>query len=156
MVGQGQSVYAKWATRFRSYADQVQLDLLKEPGRTVLLHRDFYDKQVFVTHEDTVGLLDFDTLTTGEAALDLANALVHFELRALLGQHATNTAHGVIAAMLDGYRSEGETWRRLGAHAAASRLRLLCVYAFRPIGRQSLPELYDWIQKARVLHVPFL
>jgi aminoglycoside phosphotransferase (APT) family kinase protein len=107
----------------------------------VLLHRDFYDKQFFLDDADGCGLLDFDTLATGEAALDLANALVHFELRALQGACTWAQAGNAAQAMLAGYQPAPATQQRLSAYADATRLRLACVYACRPQGRVWTPHL---------------
>lgn len=107
----------------------------------VLLHRDFYDKQVFVDTADRVGLLDFDTLAVGEAALDLANVLVHLELRSLQGRCSPERAAVAAAALLDGYRPEREVWARIPPYADATRLRLACVYAFRPPQASLVPAL---------------
>lgn len=98
----------------------------------VLLHRDFYDKQVFVDAQGCIGLLDFDTLAVGEAALDIANALAHLELRALQGLAAAPTAEAAALAMLAGYQPGAQVKHRLQAYTDASRLRLACVYACRP------------------------
>ena len=45
------------------------------------LHRDLHDKQVLVTRKGRVGIVDFDSLTQGDVAVDVANLLVHLELR---------------------------------------------------------------------------
>ncbi|WP_396134697.1 phosphotransferase [Cellulomonas sp. ATA003] len=45
------------------------------------VHRDLHDKQLLVDGSGGIGLLDFDLAAAGEAALDLANLLVHLELR---------------------------------------------------------------------------
>ena len=76
--------------------------------------------------------MDFDTLAVGEAALDLANALVHLELRALQGHCLPHLAETAAKALLEGYRPDRQVRRRLQAYADASRLRLVCVYALRP------------------------
>jgi Phosphotransferase enzyme family len=85
-----------------------------------------------VTHAPSVGLLDFDTLAAAEPALDLANLLVHLELRALQGDCDVGWARRMAEDLLEGY---GTTWPeedRLSAYADATRVRLACVYAFRP------------------------
>ena len=97
-----------------------------------LLHRDFYDKQVFADAHNSIGILDFDTLAIGEAALDLANALVHFELRALQARCAPDQGRAATEALLAGYSPSPQVLHRLMAYADAARLRLACVYAFRP------------------------
>jgi len=97
----------------------------------VLVHRDLHDKQLFLDG-DVVGLLDFDTLAAGEAALDLANLLVHLELRALQGRCTPARAAELAAAVLEGYQPDRAVRDRLAAYAAATRLRLCAVYRFRP------------------------
>lgn len=109
------------------------------PG--VLLHRDLHDKQVLVTPAGDAGMLDLDTLALGEAALDVANLLAHLELRALQGRCARSRAEGAAAAFVDAYRPGPAVTARLAAFAAASRLRLACVYAFRPAWAGVVPAL---------------
>jgi aminoglycoside phosphotransferase (APT) family kinase protein len=117
--------------------DAVFAALAGGSSPAVLLHRDFYDKQIFFAPDDgRLGLLDFDTLAVGEAALDLANALVHWELRALQG--ACTEAQAVMAAdaFCASYSIDRVPHQRLQAYADATRLRLTCVYACRPAGLQ--------------------
>lgn len=108
---------------------------------SVLLHRDFYDKQVFITTAGATGLLDFDLLAVGEGALDVANAVAHFELRALQGNYDLATAAAAIDALLDGYQPTAFVQRRLQAYVDATRLRLACVYSCRPYGLAYIPAL---------------
>ncbi|CAN5642705.1 hypothetical protein BH18ACT3_BH18ACT3_27220 [soil metagenome] len=96
----------------------------------VLIHRDLHEKQVLVDGEQAT-LLDLDTLAGGEAALDVANFLVHLELRAALGLPAER-ALAVAGGFLDAYRPSSAVIARIPAHAAMTRIRLGCLYAFRP------------------------
>ncbi len=98
----------------------------------VVLHRDFHDKQVFVPADGPPGLLDFDTLGVGEAALDVANMLVHLELRGLQGLLGKDAAGGAARAFAHGYRPAPGVRDRLPAYVNATRLRLACLYALRP------------------------
>ncbi|RJP17130.1 MAG: aminoglycoside phosphotransferase family protein [Candidatus Abyssobacteria bacterium SURF_5] len=98
----------------------------------VLLHRDFYDKQIFLDEQGLIGLLDLDTVAIGEAALDVANALVHFELRHLQSRLSQTESMAAATAFLDGYQPDQEVQLRIPAYMDAARLRLACVYAFRP------------------------
>jgi aminoglycoside phosphotransferase (APT) family kinase protein len=108
----------------------------------VPLHRDFYDKQIFWDATNgRIGLLDFDTLAIGEAALDLANVLVHFELRVLQGRCTHADAENAIAALLDGYQPSAAMRDRVAVYADAARLRLCCVYTFRPDSRAVISHL---------------
>ena len=109
-----------------------------------LLHRDFHDKQVFIT-DAGVGLIDFDTLACGEPALDLGNAIAHFQLRMLQGYCTAAQAAAATSALLAGYHPTAEVRRRLDAYVDAALLRLVCVYAFRPGWRHVGPALLDRI-----------
>lgn len=120
-------------------------------GPLTTIHRDFYDKQILVATDGTVGLLDFDTLASGEPALDLANALVHVELRMLQGLLAVELAERVQAALIEGYAPDASVRARLPAYADATRLRLACVYSFRPRWRTCAPALLARVRCARHL-----
>jgi aminoglycoside phosphotransferase len=50
-----------------------------------LAHRDCYDKQLLDTGDGCPGMVDVDTLALAEPSLDLANVLVHLELRVAQG-----------------------------------------------------------------------
>lgn len=135
----------QWADRI---ADRVAVHAVHVTERLMaaatparLLHRDFYDKQIFWYGSGQISLLDFDTLSAGEAALDVANALVHFELRALMGDCPFAHSQEAASAFLEGYAPDQDTLDRLPAYQAASTLRLLCVYAFRPPAWKILPAL---------------
>jgi aminoglycoside phosphotransferase (APT) family kinase protein len=110
------------------------------------VHRDFYDKQILVARDGTIGLIDFDTLAQGEPALDLANALVHFELRAMQGLIKGAHAASAQAALYAGYAPGPEVRARLAAYANATRLRLACVYSFRPRWRGCVAALLSRVR----------
>ena len=116
----------------RSFQERVCTALLDGSSPAGLLHRDFYDKQIFIQPEGRVGLLDFDTLAIGEPALDLANFLVHLQLRALQGLCSQQWASRTATVIVDSYAPAEAVLQRLNAYADATRLRLACVYAFRP------------------------
>lgn len=149
-----QAVVAQWLGRVAEYAPLVHsalwahLPCVAAPlamagGPSVLLHRDFYDKQIIAAGDGSVGLLDFDTLATGEAALDLANALVHLELRSIQRGWPVARARRAAAGLLHGYRPDSATMRRLPVYADATRLRLACVYALRPAEAATVPALLN-------------
>lgn len=111
-------------------------EVAEEPVRLGLLHRDLHDKQLLVDG-DRIGMLDFDLAALGDPALDLANLLVHLELRALQGRCSPARAGACAAGVLDGCTEvEGAAatslLRRMGAYDLTTRVRLACVYAFRP------------------------
>jgi hypothetical protein len=78
------------------------------------------------------GLLDFDESCRAEAALDLANLDVHLELRwrqNLLTTRRYAIAH---AAVMSAAERLHVSPHRFSAYAASTRLRLACLYSFRP------------------------
>lgn len=101
-----------------------------EADRPGLLHRDFHDKQVVVDQEGQVGLLDFDLLAAGSPVVDLANFLVHLDLR--VRQGLVTDAAPLRAAVLEGYEPTPRQLARLHTHEATTWRRLSAVYAFRP------------------------
>jgi hypothetical protein len=146
-------VVSTWMANVTAYDSSIAVaprsrfhavDALLRAAPTVVgvpIHRDFYDKQVFVAGDGRVGMLDFDTLALGDPALDLANVLVHLELRALQGHCKPERAHAAATALVSGYQPDAHLVARLPAYAAAARLRLACVYRFRP----------DWTELAHCL-----
>ncbi len=139
---------------FQTLAEPVCAALTAGASSPVLLHRDFYDKQVFWdktgSGAEADGLLDFDTLAVGEAALDLANALVHFELRALQGTCSPELAQAAAAALVTGYAPDSAVRGRMQVYANATRLRLACVYACRPAGISLSPQLFAQVGRPLV------
>ena len=123
-------------------SDAVARALAADPGPAAVVHRDLHDRQVFVDGTD-VGVLDLDTLAEGEPALDLANLLVHLELRVLQGVISPARSELLAAAVVDAYRPSPAVRRRLPAYALSSRLRLACVYAVRPQSPGVSAQLLD-------------
>lgn len=97
----------------------------------VVSHRDLHDKQL-LAHGTSLGLLDFDTAALAEPALDLANLLVHVRLRheqGLWSAEHTALAEAAVVGVVDELAVDRA---RLDGYAQATRLRLACLYAFRP------------------------
>lgn len=120
------------AATFAERVDRVCAWLGDGVGRPLgVAHRDLHDKQVLV-HGNVLGLLDFDTAALAEPALDLANLLVHVRLRVAQGlwspAHAEVAARQVLA-VADALDVDPD---RLACYAEATRLRLACLYLFRP------------------------
>ena len=114
--------------------DQVAAVLLAgEPDPPRWSHGDLHDKQILaVAPGAPLGLIDFDEASEAEPALDLANLSVHLELRLQQGRLTAqrfNSARRQVAAAAEGLQV---TPARFQAYAAATRLRLGCLYAFRP------------------------
>jgi aminoglycoside phosphotransferase (APT) family kinase protein len=95
-----------------------------------LIHRDFHDKQVVVADDGEVGVLDFDLMALGSPLVDLANFLVHLELRVLQGLVAD--AAPLRTAVLQGYGASDAQVSALPRYERVTWERLAAVYAFRP------------------------
>lgn len=112
----------------------------------VVSHRDLHDKQV-LADGTSLGLLDFDTVSLAEPALDLANLWVHAVLRTDQGLWSRGHSGVVRETILDLADGLGVPFDRFAAYAEATRLRLACLYAFRPRHRAMA---LDWATRARV------
>lgn len=120
-------------------ADAVTTALLAPPRDSLgWAHGDLHDKQILGTAlsstdiAEAPGLLDFDEACRAEAALDLANLDVHLELRRrqnLLSGHRFAIAHACVVSAASRLHVSPE---RFEAYAASARLRLACMYSFRP------------------------
>ena len=119
---------ADWQGQFARALAQ----LAAVPDDYALVHRDLHDKQLVVDGSAPIGLLDLDLATVGHRAVDLANLLVHLELRVLQGLCTSERADAAASALLEGYAPAPETRAAVRAYAASTRLRLAGVYAFRP------------------------
>lgn len=121
----------------------VERALRSGSGVEGVLHRDLHDKQLLLPADGTapVGLIDVDTLAVGERALDIANLVVHLELREVQGILAEGRALAAASALREGLGSR-ELWERVPAYAAATRLRLAGVYASRFGGAHASREMF--------------
>ena len=121
-------------TAVRVAAGQTADKLLgTDPDPLVWSHGDLHDKQIFTGDPGApLGLLDFDEAGRAEAAADLANLAVHLQLR--LRQHRLTAERDQTA--LRHVTATAEELRvapaRFDAYASATRLRLGCLYSFRP------------------------
>lgn len=105
----------------------------QNPAAHVPLHRDLHDKQILLGESPAeTGLLDLDLLALGEPALDLANLLVHLELRVRQGILPEADLRPLVEAVLEAHGATDETRVRLADYAHLTRIRLAAVYAFRP------------------------
>lgn len=113
------------------------------PAPATAVHPNLHDKQLVLSDGAQVGLLDLDLSTTGEPAVDLANLLVHLEVRALQGHCRESRSEVCRLALLDGYAADSLVLQRLPGYLLCTRLRLAGVYAFR----NSPPELLTALLK---------
>lgn len=94
-------------------------------------HRDLHDGQLLFA-DGPPGILDPDTLAVAEPALDLANLLVHLDLRVEQGDLSPPARSRARDRILAGATPDPSTLHRVPVYEAACRLRLAAVYAFRP------------------------
>ena len=128
-------------THWRGRLAVAAARLAGSPAELVVLHRDLHDKQLLLENSDPVGLLDLDLAACGDPAVDLANLLVHLELRALQGHCTEARARVCAAALLEGYSPGPALLGRLAPYATATRLRLAGLYCFRPARPGLVDEL---------------
>jgi tRNA A-37 threonylcarbamoyl transferase component Bud32 len=108
-----------------------------------LVHRDFYEKQVAVSGQQTY-LIDFDTLAIGDPALDLGNFLAHLRLAELQGRgHSESLSEAFLEAYGDSF-SPGLA-RRVEAYTRSSALRLACLNSFSTRWRGLTQPLLDGV-----------
>ena len=127
-------------------ADRVAELLLRSAADPLVTsHRDLHDKQLLWHPADGLGLLDFDTATRAEAALDLGNLAAHLRLRRRQGLWDAARTNAALAVVRQAAETLGVDGRRLRAYETAARFRISCVYAYRPrwtdLARQLQQEL---------------
>lgn len=128
---------------WRAALDQAASWLAGPATPDVLVHRDLHDKQILVAEGRPIGLLDFDVCTTGEAALDLANLIAHFDLRSRQGLCHPSRSKACVHALLEGYAADPAVVDRVPGYLLTTRLRLAAVYAFRDAPRDLIEDLLE-------------
>ncbi|MCM6764291.1 hypothetical protein NB037_17885 [Rathayibacter sp. ZW T2_19] len=117
-------------------AARVSESLVAAPAEPlVLAHRDLHDKQLLAADDGSLALLDLDTAARAEAALDLGNLRAHLRLRTAQGLLPPGRAAEAAAIVDRTAERAGVPPHRLHAHDTAARLRLACLYLFRPAWR---------------------
>lgn len=113
------------------------------PRPLALSHRDLHDGQALVGG-DGAGLLDLDTATHADPALDLGNLRTHIDLAEASGRIDRATAHAVAVALTRSWDLDGPGDDAAGAaYHAAARVRLVAVHAFRPATAAPARSLLD-------------
>ena len=118
-----------------------ELSRLSDVERPALIHRDLHDKQILWLEGHPPALLDVDTATTGDPALDAANLRAHATWRELQGIWSADQA-AVMREEVD--RAAGRAGiepQVLAAYESGTIARLACVYSFRPQWRQAATAL---------------
>jgi Ser/Thr protein kinase RdoA (MazF antagonist) len=95
-------------------------------------HRDFYDKQILFDGTRST-LIDYDTLSEGDASHDYGNFMAHLHWRAMQEPGAAELIDAGIDAF-DRHRLviNPAAQGRVGWWTAATRLRIACLYLWRP------------------------
>jgi hypothetical protein len=128
-------VLSRWMNHLRAFEPElgaqlegefqrIEARLRADSRERATIHRDFYDKQVFVDGP-RITFLDFDTLALGDPALDVGNMIAHLEHR--------GAAAALANAFIDGYGDAAiALLPRIDTYRHAAHVRLRCVHAFRP------------------------
>lgn len=121
--------------RFAALWGALQADLTTARSlEPVVLHRDFYDKQLLVNGQYTT-LIDLDTVARGPAELDVANFQSHLILRSLQGVLPEEDCKRLSHAFLGAYqRATGRPLNSglLRTLRAATLVRLASKYGLLP------------------------
>jgi len=105
------------------------------------LHGDFYDKQVLYG-TDRASLIDFDSLTGGDPAVDVGNFLAHLDLRNLQHPNEVQLIIRGREVFLDTYcEGEEDFENRINWWKSAALVRLATIYALRPRWQHLPPKL---------------
>ncbi|GAA4520957.1 aminoglycoside phosphotransferase family protein [Brachybacterium paraconglomeratum] len=122
-------------------AARRELGRLGEVERPALIHRDLHDKQILWTAGEAPALLDVDTATLGDPALDAANLRAHATWRELQEIWSVEQAE-VVREEIDRAAAQlGIRPETLAAYESGTIARLACVYAFRPRWRETAQQL---------------
>jgi aminoglycoside phosphotransferase (APT) family kinase protein len=143
-VGLLEEMYPELGRKIASLTERLAACRPDPSPRPVLLHRDFYDKQILLGPEH-VTLLDMDTVGFGDAELDVANFCVHVWLRGIQHDRRENS-ESLQAAFLAAYPSEIDA-SRLAWYRNATVLRLAGNYALRPRWRHVVDDLVTEAEK---------
>lgn len=105
---------------------ELRSRLHDDAGEVVLIHGDFYAKQVVVTDHGDVRLVDLDRAALGHPTVDLGNFIAHAEREVLNGAMQPSRRDAVVESLLDGYGSRGArvSERQLATRTAAALLKL--------------------------------
>lgn len=131
-------VFPEIAAAIEAPLERLRQDMDGLPDRqTVLCHRDLHEGQILIDR-GIAGLLDFDTLRWGDAAMDLGNLQAHMILAGVragrsLAAYATAAERNLPHVPLNRIA----IWRR------AALLRLAMIYALTAEPRATIAALID-------------
>ena len=137
-------ILPQWADIFkRSLRSLKEEKHRMNSAPTVVSHRDYYDKQVLYSQNGAT-LLDCDSLTLADPALDVGNFLAHLTLRSLQNPSLREIYTAGALKFLDMYNdTEFDLSDRINWWKASSLVRLATLYCLRPRWRGLTPALLD-------------
>jgi len=103
------------------------------PHELSLVHRDFQYNQVLIGM-DRATLVDFDTMSNADPALDVGDFLAHLKWKGLQLQWSEEEARSFAETFLSAYRPDRppELMQRIDFYYRAYLLRIACRVALRP------------------------
>lgn len=115
-----------------------------EPDDTVLVHRDFYGRQLLRTDE-AVWIVDLDTLSRGHPEVDLATYAAHLILDRLEHGATVADARGVAARFMEQYELCGghPDESRIRFYLPSALARLGAIHAARGLPDRIVDHLWD-------------
>lgn len=133
-VRQAGNIFPEFSPLFQQAWNMIETgrSLLSEPFELTCIHTDFYDKQLFI-HDGFVTILDNDSLSMGDPAMDAGNFIAHLHLRALQEPSAAVNILRGLESFKKVYFSGCETnYKRARYWEGAALLRLAALYSLRP------------------------
>jgi Ser/Thr protein kinase RdoA (MazF antagonist) len=124
-------------------ADLAGLASRRSDARTVLVHGDCHDKNLFVDPAGS-GFIDLDGARLGMPEEDVANLAVHVALRSLQAGAPADAALARRDVVIDAYRRSAPLDDAgLAVLERAVWFRLACLYRFRSAGRPMVSALLE-------------
>jgi hypothetical protein len=101
--------------------------------RSVITHRDFFDKQIIIDG-DYLFMIDLDTVAMSDPAIDVGNFVSHLFLRAFQRGETRQVMNQESKLFMLSYLSQnpGVSLDRIRFYTATTLFRLACLYAYRP------------------------
>jgi len=112
------------------------------PHEPRLVHRDFHYNQV-LPGKDRATLVDFDTMSNADPALDVGHFLAHLKWKGRQLQWSEEEARSFAETFLSAYRPDRppELMQRIDFYYRAYLLRIACRVALRPQWRHLTTSL---------------
>lgn len=136
--------------RLRELATELRESLHGvEAAGVTLIHRDFYAAQM-LRDEETLWLVDFDTLSTGHPELDVATFVAHLFLDGLQDDESTATLSDTGERFIGSYRDDGGRLlsKRFRFYLACAMARLGAMHLVRGVPARVVDELWTLAERS--------